>query len=278
MPTSTVRRGFTLVELLVVIAIIGILVSLTLPAVQEARESGRRTQCSNNMRQWGLAMHMYHDTHKRLPIGIDAPVPPGQQWTFRARLLPFLEAGNTYNNIDQKNYPHCFAASAGVGANNPSDDSIAVYHCPSDPNQKAIYPDYYGAAYITTEYLGVAGGALDTDRDGTYYLNSKVKFADITDGLSNTAIMGERGIPDTYYWGWATCGASSYDAYLSMQYGYSPGKAKSNTDVAHFWSYHRGGGQFLLADGSVRLVRYNTSYNMLVAVCTRNGSEALVDF
>jgi len=277
------RRAFTLVELLVVIAIIGILVSLTLPAVQEARESARRVQCQNNFKQWGLAMHMYHDAQKRLPIGVDAnvsqPLGTGMQWTFRARLLPYMEANNTYNNIDFKNYPYCFNASAAAGINNPSDDSLVFYHCPSDPLQKGIYPDYGGAAYICTEYMGVSSGASDQyPYDGTFYVNSKVKFADFSDGLSNTAVMGERGIPKDLFWGWATCGATSYDVYLSMQYGFAKGKPNVTPDLAHFWSYHRGGAQFVFGDGSVRMVRYNTSYNILVGICTIKGQEALGDF
>ncbi len=269
------RRGFTLVELLVVIAIIGILVSLTLPAVQEARESARRTQCQNNLKQWGLACHMYHDTTRAMPIGITI----NGQWTFRARMLPYMEGNNTYNNIDFGNsYPHCFAASAGNLATNPSDDSFTFYHCPSDPLQKGIYPNYFGAPYICTEYMGVSGGASDLINDGTFYVNSRRKFADISDGLSNTVIMGERGIPKDLFWGWATCGATSYDVYLSMQYGYARGKADVTPDLAHFWSYHRGGAHFLVADSSVRMVRYNTDYKVLVGICTIKGQEAIGEF
>jgi prepilin-type N-terminal cleavage/methylation domain-containing protein len=282
------RRGFTLVELLVVIAIIGILTALTLPAVQEARESGRRATCLNNLKQWGLACHMYHDTLRAVPIGIDAQVagaPTGAQWTFRARMLPYMEGNNTYNNMDFS-YRYCFWASAADLTKNPSDDSFSFYHCPSDPLQKGIYPNYSGAPYICTEYLGVSGGASDviitatgmTGADGTFYPNSRRKFADFNDGLSNTVIMGERGIPKDFFWGWATCGATSYDVYLSMQYGYAKGKADVSTDLAHFWSYHRGGAQFLLGDGSVRLVRYNTDYKILVGMCTIKGEEALGEF
>jgi prepilin-type N-terminal cleavage/methylation domain-containing protein len=281
------RRAFTLVELLVVIAIIGILVALLLPAVQEARETARRTQCQNNLKQWGLAMHLYHNANERLPIGHDPQlpgVPSGKYWSFRARLLPFLEANSTYNNIDFVNYPHCFAASTALyysGGDSPSDDSPSFYHCPSDPNQKGIfrtYPKPIGADYACTEYLGVSGGADSQINDGTFFPYSTVRFADILDGLSNTVVMGERGIPQDFYFGWALCSGPIYDVSTSMEMGIAPGKASISTDWAHFWSYHRGGVQFLLGDGSVRLVRYNTNYKTLVGLGNIAGGEVLGDF
>src|SRR4051812_47226799 len=98
------RRGFTLVELLVVIAIIGILVSLLLPAVQAAREAARRTQCQNNLRQYGVAIHNYHDVIKYLPIGNTW----GRMWTFQSRILPYMEQQNIYQLIDYTYPSTCF--------------------------------------------------------------------------------------------------------------------------------------------------------------------------
>lgn len=268
------QRGFTLVELLVVIAIIGVLVSLTLPAVQAARESARRTQCVNNLKQWGLAIHQYHDNLKRVPTGITVP----GQWTFRAMLLPYLEAGNTWDRINFKTPTHCFDASRLAGKDNPSDDPMTFYFCPSDPNSKQVFKNYFGADYIPTEYMGVSGGTPDNSNNGTFYVNSKIKFADISDGLSNTVIMGERGIPKDLFWGWATCGATTYDVYISMHYGFSRGKATVTADLAHFWSYHPGGAQFLFADGSARLLRYETNYQTMVALATKGKGEAVADY
>lgn len=263
------RNGFTLVELLVVIAIIGVLVSLTLPAVQMARESGRRTQCLNNLKQWGLAVQQYHDTLKQIPTGITLP----GQWTFRAMLLPYMEGQNTWDRIDFKVPTHCFDASKNAGSENPSDDGFSFYFCPSDPNQKQIYRNYFGADYMPTQYMGVSGGTPDTANDGAFYVNSKIKFANFEDGLSNTVIMGERGVPNTLFWGWATCGATSYDVYVSMHYGYSKGNPKDSIHLSHFWSYHPGGANFLYADGSVRLIPYQINYKTLVALATRSKGE-----
>jgi prepilin-type N-terminal cleavage/methylation domain-containing protein len=265
------RRGFTLVELLVVIAIIGILVALLLPAVQAAREAARRSQCVNNLKQWGLAVQNYHDIYQRIPTGITVP----GQWSFRAMMLPQVEAKNTWDNIDFNYQPHCFAASAAAGANNPSDDSIPVYFCSSDPNSKKVFKNYFGADYMPTEYMGVSGGTPDTAFDGAFYVNSGLGLADFTDGTSNTLIIGERGIPDDLFWGWATCGATSYDIYISMQYGFSKGKASNPIDLSHFWSYHPGGAQFVLCDGSARFISYNINYQTLLALATRNKGEVV---
>lgn len=267
------RTGFTLVELLVVIAIIGVLVALLLPAVQAAREAARRIQCSNNLKQWGLATQNYHDIHTAIPIGITLP----GQWTFRAMMLPHLEQQNIADNIDYRFAPHCFAYSTFAGARNPSDDSVDAYYCSSDPNQRKVYRGFWGADYMPTEYMGVSGGRSDTafNNDGAYFVNSNVRLADFLDGTSNTVLMGERGIPNDLYWGWATCGATSYDVFVSMQYGFSKGNPRDTISLSHFWSYHPGGAQFVRADGSVVMLKYSINYNTLVGLATRMGGETI---
>lgn len=267
------RTAFTLVELLVVIAIIGVLVALLLPAVQAAREAARRIQCSNNLKQWGLATQNYHDIYGAIPIGITLP----GQWTFRAMMLPQLEQQNVADNIDYRYWPNCFAYSAFAGARNPSDDSVDAYYCASDPNQRKIYRNYANADYMPTEYMGVSGGRSDTafNNDGAYFVNSNIRLADFLDGTSNTLLMGERGIPNDLYWGWATCGATSYDVFVSMQYGFQKGKPTDLVSLSHFWSYHPGGTQFVRADGSVLLLKYTINYNTLVATATRSGGETI---
>ena len=101
-------HGFTLIELLVVIAVIGILVSLLLPAVQQARAAARRTQCKNKLKQIGLAIHNYHDVHKTFPMGSTSDQLPGA-WGMMAQLLPYLEMSNTYNLIDFEEFGCCAA-------------------------------------------------------------------------------------------------------------------------------------------------------------------------
>jgi prepilin-type N-terminal cleavage/methylation domain-containing protein/prepilin-type processing-associated H-X9-DG protein len=270
---SACRAGFTLVELLVVIAIIGILVALLLPAIQAAREAARRSECSNNLKQWGLAVHMYEDTYGSIPTGITVP----GQWTFRAMMLQFVEQQNIWERIDFDTPTHCFDASTIAGSENPSDDSVPIYYCPSDPMSELLFRDYFGADYMPTEYMGVLGGASDWpwDNDGAFFVNSRVRLADFLDGTSTTFVMGERGIPRDLFWGWATCGATSNDVFLSMRFGFSPGDADNSAHLAHFWSYHPGGANFMLADGSVRFVSYDVDYNTLVALATRNKGEVV---
>src|SRR5690349_2559350 len=135
------RTAFTLIELLVVIAIIAILIALLVPAVQKAREAAARTQCTNNLKQIGLAMHSYHDTYKRLPPGyVDGNTNPnstpdndvGPGWGWAAFLLPYMEQGPLYNQIN-------FGVTVGVGVNaQASQQPIALFLCPSDGTQQLV--------------------------------------------------------------------------------------------------------------------------------------------
>src|SRR5262249_54509640 len=125
------RRGaFTLVELLVVISIITALIGLLLPAVQSAREAARRTQCSNNIKQYGAALHMFHDSRGQFPNG-NVRV---KNWTFQCMLLPFLEENNLYQTINLTYTGTCFQADDAMGANDPGAKLVPVNFCPSDPN------------------------------------------------------------------------------------------------------------------------------------------------
>lgn len=193
-------------------------------------------------------------------------------------MLPQIEQQTLWDRIDFKYQPHCFAFSTFAGANNPSDDLVSAYFCTSDPNSKRIYQNYGGADYIPTEYMGVSGGVNDVafNNDGAYFVNSQVRLADFVDGTSNTLLMGERGIPDDLFWGWATCGATSYDVFVSMKYGFSKGNSKNSVHLSHFWSYHPGGAQFVRADGSVMFLKYTINYNALVGLATRANGEVLV--
>jgi len=192
-------RGFTLVELLVVIAIIGILVALLLPAVQAAREAARRMQCSNNLKQLGLALHNYHDTYKTFPASPGAPTsetPSGRYqqnwlaWSGLARLLPYVEQGPLHDRID---WNYRWDSDQGGSVNNTvvARARIPGYVCPSDPAADINYT----ANMSPTSYGFSAGPSSSWDPDqfrpGIAALNTEVRIRDITDGTSNTIAMSE---------------------------------------------------------------------------------------
>ena len=208
------RSGFTLVELLVVIAIIGILVGLLLPAVQAAREAARRMQCSNNMRQIGLAIENYVTAHRVLPFG-KGPSYPGApvyaRWSQHAMILPYLEQSPLYNSLDF-NYPPETPGMGGVLAFMPaytnangknavgSRTPVAGFFCPSDSPPTDVWT-------AQNNYVGNQGGWLCDRSDtgggpsdsaptevqtGIFYYLSKVKPASVTDGMSNTVFFSEK--------------------------------------------------------------------------------------
>jgi prepilin-type N-terminal cleavage/methylation domain-containing protein/prepilin-type processing-associated H-X9-DG protein len=207
------RNAFTLVELLVVIAIIGILISLLLPAVQAAREAARRMQCTNNLKQLGIAFHNYHDTHKVFPPayviqpgggGVHGEPDPqtrdaGPGWGWGALLLPFLEQGNVQAEFDF-NLP-CWDPAHTV----PATRELDVFLCPSASGCQGPMKVRDGSGNAMAEfgrscYVANAGQEepwlYSVDRyegiaDGPLYRNSETRFADVTDGLSNTVFLGE---------------------------------------------------------------------------------------
>jgi prepilin-type N-terminal cleavage/methylation domain-containing protein/prepilin-type processing-associated H-X9-DG protein len=222
MQSTSRRGGFTLIELLVVIAIIGILVGLVVPAVQKVREAAARTQCVNNLKQIGLALHSYHDANRCFPPGyLDSNTSPnstpdndvGPGWGWAAWLLPYLEQGNLYKQIN-------FKVTVGTGVNTSvSQVALPVFQCPSDPYQQAvpIYDSNFTTPVATVahgNYVGCngweecfygaggnpqsgpgtdgLGGGFGQAGVGAFYRNSRVRMLGVTDGLSNTIFVGER--------------------------------------------------------------------------------------
>jgi prepilin-type N-terminal cleavage/methylation domain-containing protein/prepilin-type processing-associated H-X9-DG protein len=218
------RSAFTLIELLVVIAIIAVLVGLLLPAVQKVREAANRMSCQNNLKQMALASHSYHDVMKSFPYG-KSPLYALQdgtdgmaRWSAHALLLPYIEQGNVYNQLDFTQPPDIgdMTLPSGFGCNaftNPNNVNMAcltvikTFHCPSDPapitqtgNNGLVYPgnNYWGNMGTMNFMCDEGdGGALQStvaptaQADGIFYFQSHVRIADITDGTSNTAMFSE---------------------------------------------------------------------------------------
>lgn len=287
------RKGFTLVELLVVIAIIGILIALLLPAVQAAREAARRASCTNNMKQIGLAMHLHHDVYLRLPAGWDGydqttgrPYGLGVPgWAWAARILPFIEQANVQKNLIDFNKP----------VTDPANDAarllvLATYRCPSDVgNEKFVNVDEETGQgtyeFATANYVGVWGtgdlhvcGTLpigtQCTSDGSFFHNSTIRFADILDGLSQTFVAGERSSKLDYStWAGTVAGNDCAPGRILGTAQFPPNSPQSNTH--DFSSQHPTGANFLLADGSVRLIPETIDQAVYRALMTRNGNEPI---
>lgn len=279
------RRGFTLIELLVVIAIIAVLASMLLPAVQQAREAARRSTCRNNLKQIGIAFHSYHETHLVLPpCYLDSDPMSSESPSANDRnlnllgwgtfLLPHLDQTNLYNQIAgsgafNQNWTTVAAmttASATVPAPYAK-TTIATFLCPTDPNPmgaiNANVSNYAKSNYTAnggSTYRRNAAGSLPT---GPMYDNSRVSFQTITDGLSNVALVGERGsLGEKYATIWA--GNPSDGWYYTQNavmatnpyYGINWPEGHWN-----FSSAHTGGAHFLLVDGSVHFLANEIDLN-----------------
>lgn len=283
-------RGFTLVELLVVIAIIGLLVALLLPAVQAAREAARRSSCVNNLRQVGLALHNFHDVRQRLPSGwiTDGSDPEGEPgWGWGAMILPYAEQGNLFDqHIDEKvpidDPQHSFAWGA----------VLPLYVCPSDPGSETFELLSGRAHFAKSNYVGNFGtdalGAHDhddhdhghghshehfepSDSDGVFFHNSKLRMADVRDGLSNTLFVGERSSKiDHSLWIGVVHGAEHAMARVVGSADHPPGHSVHFDD---FSSAHPGGAHFAFGDGSARFIAETIDEGVFRALATRAGGE-----
>jgi len=268
-------NGFTLIELLVVIAIIAVLIALLLPAVQQAREAARRTQCRNNMHQLGLALHNYHDTHSCFPPGMVAQAYISAEfgWAWAAMVLPFLDETAVYNA--------CNFSQAACHANTSNDtarkSTLAQFWCPSDPspNYESNYGGHGRSCYAANQ--GSCGAGLTWCTDGIMYRNSRTRIRDVRDGTSQTVIVGEMCLLETSYrWGLA-------NAYTSTtRYMNNPINAAYPGNPTYPWqtaygSFHEGGAFFLLADGAVRFLSENIDAGTYKALGTRANNELLDD-
>ena len=300
--SSRAVRAFTLIELLVVIAIIGVLVALLLPAVQAAREAARRTQCVNNLKQIGLALHNYESVHQTLPPGYvsnfdSTGTDLGPGWGWAAMMLPQFEQTTTYSAIN-------FSLNVEVPANLTARLVIVGnFLCPSDrvePSWAAVDRDLLTGApkreicrVAPSNYVGMNGvGEPGPDGEGVLFRNSRVAFRDITDGLSQTLAIGERShLLGVATWTGAVTGALLYDddgdkigrttleTGPGMVLGHSgegSGPGSNRSEPNQFYSMHAGRGvNFLFADGHVAFLKSSMNYQAYVALSTRSRGEVI---
>ena len=321
----SVKRGFTLIELLVVIAIIAILIALLLPAVQQAREAARRTECKNNFKQLGLAMHNYHDVARCFPsatYGITVPTGLGTEgrdgdWAWGTMILPYIEEANLYNqlNADTLRFHEAVATPDILAL---MQQPKKAFRCPSDTgpdlNTYRKVPD--GAAtnqtcdacdeIATSNYIGV-NHPNAVDRSNPHGLfcwadnrGGNARFfrtiADISDGTSNTLMIGERAwaVQDPINGGQDQHGAAviygvngNSDGASVNQHGlvYVVGSGRYGINRANnavprhsgFSSMHEGGAQFLLCDGSVRFISENIDHNVDSSFTTNGFGNTVID-
>ena len=278
------RAGFTLIELLVVIAIIAVLLALLLPAVQQAREAARRSQFKNNLKQIGLALHNYHDTHLTFPPGYvsnhsrnsgstswcrwDGGAPwdrlQGAPWT--ALILPQLEQRNLYEQFDFK-VPWTNIGNTMSAPNLDVIVPLSIWQGPSDP--------IFSEKELANSYWGVQGGGTVPDcantacspagerahyTSGALYGGSRIRIADIRDGTTNVFLVGETRYGDSP-WGTSakqdTCTLPRNIAGAQEQINLYPAPERGLFSTRGFSSFHPGGAHFLMCDGSVHLVSEN---------------------
>ncbi len=280
------QAGFTLIELLVVIAIIGVLIALLLPAVQSAREAARRAQCTNNLKQLALAFHNYHDVNEVMPYGLLWMWIPGQPgWVTSAGgpmqpILPYIEQNNAFDAINFDLTPWMAENETihGVG--------IETFWCPSDPTVSNI-DQVDGRDQAHTSYAGNSGpwftntlnqltnpdftysqeASTRANNKGIFCVGSRISFADIKDGTSNTILLGERahGLlaeADKPHWFWWTSGAFG-DTQFSTMWPLNPHKRIEDLPdglwgsifISSASSLHPAGANFAFADGSVKFLK-----------------------
>ncbi len=281
------RRGFTLIELLVVIAIIGVLIALLLPAVQKAREAASRISCTNNLKQIGIALHNYHDAHGILPMGYTFT--PGYThggFGWGAMILPGMEQPALFH-----------AANFSLPLWNVTNTTVAEtvvssYLCPSDDTSAGHVLERDSYLYANSSYVASFGpGNMDADPDdrrGLFSRNSRIGFADVRDGLSQTLAAGERhngtfatviGSHDHLDAETVWIGAVKEDptddhAHTTLfQASHPPTSPEMNDQDAA--SRHDGGTNFVFGDGSVRFLKDSIALTVYRALSSRSGGETV---
>jgi prepilin-type N-terminal cleavage/methylation domain-containing protein/prepilin-type processing-associated H-X9-DG protein len=295
------RRAFTLIELLVVIAIIAILIALLVPAVQKVREAAARTQCQNNLKQIGLACHNYHGAKKCLPSGyvasgsyVDGATDTSPGWGWGAFLLPYLDQNPLYQQL---------SLSSPVEGSLAIQTMIPAYLCPSDAPPSAAFAvtDATGTTICSaapSSYAATVGPDASDVADptglGVFYRNSRTRLTDITDGTSQTVMIGERAWADSKgIWAGAPSGAvlrpgprnpwqsvtAPAPTLVLAHNNWINIKSDADGGLDDFSGYHSGGVNVLFADGSVHFIRSITvdgpEHQAFWAMGTRAGGDSV---
>ncbi|MBA2114803.1 DUF1559 domain-containing protein [Bremerella alba] len=298
--SRTKLRGFTLVELLVVIAIIGVLIALLLPAVQQAREAARRMSCSNKLKQIGLAIHNYHDTHTAFPIGVTSFTGYGSSdnlpiWS--VAILPFLEQSALYEQV--KAETSNFSAQVPNGTStNAGGQAVDAYMCPSDilgdintfrSNMgKSNYMGCGGSMVYANSENFVPNGNYDPQNyNGIFCYDESRQFRDIIDGTSNTILAGERDGGDIANNGpvvvrraatWACTDVAQFPdrAFAPASSSYPINMPSAGTFPHRaFGSFHPGGAMFVFGDAHVRFLPETINGDTYSALATRSSGEVI---
>lgn len=296
MPTAdpaATRPGFSLIELLVVVAIFGVLVGLTLAAVQRARAAAEGAKCRNNLRQIGIALHGYDAAKGMLPPGASyrngSDPEPFMSWC--TRLLPHLDQLSLWQSAQQ-----AYTGERDFRINPPHvgfSTVLPVFVCPADARTAKPFPVGRLRPALLS-YLGLEG-VNQFRQNGVLFLDSRVRLSDISDGTSQSLMVGERPPSADGVFGWWYAGKGqdqdgSADMVLGVReqnidgpyaygcsrkpYEFVPGRIDNQCDAFHFWSLHHAGAHFLFADGSLRLLRYSAN-PIMPALATRAGGEAI---
>ncbi|MBS0204344.1 MAG: DUF1559 domain-containing protein [Planctomycetes bacterium] len=311
------RRAFTLIELLVVIAIIAVLIALLLPAVQQAREAARRTQCKNNLKQFGLAMANYHDTYNRFPQGGNIGCcDQGPGIGYMVRLFPYLDQAPIYNilnmsaptgtnnafvnNVQRTSIPgaNCPSDSQGFPSNNWNGWTVANY----DGSAGSMsFDNAGGIGRFYTTGVQITGWGDNTDPNATSGMGSRggpsLGIKDVSDGTSNTILMGEtiarchdhasngglwRENGQSFHAGTAAAindfTTCSWAKGAQIRYPACANNGQCWNQSWAFKSMHVGGAQFLLCDGSARFISENIDYNTYQHLGGRNEGAVLGEF